>query len=1113
MTLMDICTMRKVNSIQVLRLAGLVLFAFFVADAFPAAFNSGLAAEPNEPYVAPASDDGERAISRIRTPAGLKLDLWAAEPMLANPVAISIDERGRIYVAETYRQKHGAEDNREHGHWLDDDLAAMTVEDRLAYFWKYLGERVWDYTREQDRIRLLEDCDGDGKADVSTVFAGGFNAVLEGIGAGVLARHGTVWYTNVPHLWLLRDEDGDGQADVRTPLHAGYGVRVAFRGHDLHGLTFGPDGRLYFSMGDRGLNVTTPEGRRLVCPDRGAVLRCNPDGSELEVFATGLRNPQELAFDQYGNLFTCDNNSDSGDKARWVYVVEEGDSGWRMSFQYLPDRGPWNREKLWHPQYEGQPAYIIPPIINLADGPSGLAFYPGVGLPEQYNNHFFLVDFRGAFANSGVRSFAVKPKGASFELVDSQEFLWSILATDVDFGPDGAMYVSDWVETWDGAGKGRIYRLTDPSAEQDAQIAEARALIRDGLSQRSDDELARLLAHPHRQVRLEAQFALAKRRDAAVNVLTHVAVKNDRQLARLHALWGLGQIGRKQKSVLRAVLPLLSDADSEVRSQAAKVLGDCEFAEAAAALAALLGDPEPRVRFFAAMAYGRMRRAGGVRPILEMLRENADRDLYLRHAAVVALSRTPFASDLVKAADDPSPALRMGVLLALRRSESREVALFLNDSESRIVEEAARAIHDVPIDDAMPQLAALAGRPGLSEATLYRVINANFRLGDASHAQALAAIAADAALSDAIRSEAVSALGDWATPSGRDRVLGSWRPLPKREAEPAATAFRAKIAGIFSGSARVAPVATRVAAKLEIKEVGPVLLKLLSDSEQAPQTRVEALEALAGLRDPKLPEAIERALEDAHAEVRVAGRKVFARLQPEAALTELEETLESGELIEKQSAFTLLGEIKGSKSQEMLIVWLDKALAGNLPVEFQLDLLEAAAKRPFPPIQKRLKDWKAAIGDDPLASRGFALAGGNPDRGRRVFFERSDLSCVRCHKINDRGGEVGPDLSKIGSQQKRDYLLEALVLPDKQIAKGFDPVVIVTESGKVHSGIIRQDDGKQIHLMTAEGSLVLIPKDEIDEQSRGRSAMPDDLIKKLSSSELRDLVEFLAQLK
>src|SRR5262249_20331448 len=148
-------------------------------------------------------------------------------------------------------------------------------------------------------------------------------------------------------------------------------VHVAFYGHDLHGLRLGPDGKLYFSIGDRGFNVQT-EQRTLAYPDTGAVLRCNPDGSDLEVFATGLRNPQELAFDQYGNLFTFDNNSDSGDKARVVFVVEGGDSGWRMAYQYIESpvsRGPWNAERLWEPQWAGQPASIVPPIANLGDGP------------------------------------------------------------------------------------------------------------------------------------------------------------------------------------------------------------------------------------------------------------------------------------------------------------------------------------------------------------------------------------------------------------------------------------------------------------------------------------------------------------------------------------------------------------------------------------------------------------------------------------------------------------------------------------------------------------------------------------------------------------------------
>src|SRR5207248_6197568 len=145
-------------------------------------------------------------------------------------------------------------------------------------------------------------------------------------------------------------------------------------------------------IGDRGFNVTTSDGRSLAVPDTGSVLRCNPDGTELEVFATGLRNPQELAFDAFGNLFTGDNNSDSGDRARWVYLVEGGDSGWRIGYQYLDTRGPWNAEKMWHKQWGEQAAFLVPPVENIANGPSGVTMYPGTGLPKEYAGRFFLSD-------------------------------------------------------------------------------------------------------------------------------------------------------------------------------------------------------------------------------------------------------------------------------------------------------------------------------------------------------------------------------------------------------------------------------------------------------------------------------------------------------------------------------------------------------------------------------------------------------------------------------------------------------------------------------------------------------------------------------------------------
>jgi quinoprotein glucose dehydrogenase len=165
---------------------------------------------PSTPKIAPASDEGERAMQGFKIPEGLKIDLWAAEPMLANPVAFTIDERGRVFVAESFRQEKGVEDDRAHGQWLETDIASRTVEDRLAMYKKYFGDKMDKFTREEDRITLLEDRSGKGKADTSSVFAGGFNEALDGTGASVLVRGGNVYYTCIPNVWLLRDTKGAG---------------------------------------------------------------------------------------------------------------------------------------------------------------------------------------------------------------------------------------------------------------------------------------------------------------------------------------------------------------------------------------------------------------------------------------------------------------------------------------------------------------------------------------------------------------------------------------------------------------------------------------------------------------------------------------------------------------------------------------------------------------------------------------------------------------------------------------------------------------------------------------------------------------------------------------
>lgn len=140
------------------------------------------------------------------------------------------------------------------------------------------------------------------------------------------------------------------------------------------------------------------------------------------------------------------------------------------------------------------------------------------------------------------------------------------------------------------------------------------------------------------------------------------------------------------------------------------------------------------------------------------------------------------------------------------------------------------------------------------------------------------------------------------------------------------------------------------------------------------------------------------------------------------------------------------------------------------------------------------------------------MFGGDAEAGKKVFFGRAELSCLRCHKVNGFGGEVGPELTGIGKKQTREYLLEAIVDPNKQIAKGYDTVVLAMNDGKVHTGILRHEDAKEVHLIDPDGRIIVVAVSEIAERNRGKSAMPEDLKKHMSLFELRDLVEYLAGL-
>lgn len=1126
------------------------LATFFIASICAIA---AAAQDPTyDPGIAAASAEGERAIGAFLPADGFAVELIAAEPLLANPVAFYVDHQGRFYVAETFRHHKGVSDMRGHRSWLVDDLAARTVEDRLIAMKKNLGNDFQTYSVEHDRVRYLVDEDGDGKMDRAEVFADGFNDALAGIGAGLLVDRGEVYFTCIPELWKLRDADGDGVSDSREVLSSGYGVHIGFLGHDLHGLRKGPDGRLYFSIGDRGVHIKTFDGHVVDEPDTGAVFRCFPDGTGLEIVHTGLRNPQELAFDNHGNLFTGDNNSDGGDQARWVWIVDGGDSGWRIGYQWVTapnSRGVWNAEKMWHPYHAGQPAHIVPPLDNIGAGPSGLTFYPGTGLPDRYADTFFMCDFRGAANISLIHAVRMAPKGAAFEVVSKEEFMKGMLATDADFGMNGGLYASDWTEGWDQPKKGRIYRIFAPGTEGDPSIAETKALLAEGMTARSVKALTSLLGHADQRVRFEAQWALADRGAEGRKALLRAAQNGSHPLARLHSVWGLWQRALAGEPAPE-LIALLEDDDREVRAQAAKVLGDVREAAAAAPLAAALNAQAPRLRFHFAVALGRLPRdpSGAARDaLLTMLRTNADEDAYLRHAGVMGLLGQTTTDELSGLAADPSPAVRVAAVLALRRLDNPDVASFLQDADAFVRSEAARAIHDEGIGAAMAALAAMdpaaAGADNASFAR--RVLNARFRLGGSEYTQALAEYAASEA-PDHLRAESLGHLALWTAPPALDRVTGAWRPMAAGDASAVRTAAAPVIARLTADeSAAVAQAAAELAGAYSMTEAADALFAAVENAGRTGEVRAAALRALAALGDKRTRAAVAIGRESGASVLRAEALSALSTIDPPAAVKALAAAADAGPLEERQSALAALGAMEHRAAHAALAQWMDRLLQGEAEPAIQLDILEAAKAAGTGELADRVAAYGgAADPDDPLAPYRWALEGGDPGEGMKVFFDEAAVSCQRCHVVEGRGGgEVGPELTHIAAGKDRAYLLAAIADPNRDIAQGYENVVLNLTNGTTVLGRLLSETADAIELevtlleedpfadpgdalphstvdVTAEGAVpgspaplprVTVNKADIAQRTKGLSSMPQGLADLLTPRQLRDLVAYLAE--
>jgi quinoprotein glucose dehydrogenase len=1093
------------------------------------------------------------AIAGMTIPDGSKATVVAdyKNQGVMSPTALALGEKGEIYVTETPRFRHGVPDNRDHLYWYLDDISSRSVEDRRKMYDKWKDKEpkasVKFLTEVADRVRVLSKPGADGKSATGSIFADGFNDIVDGPAAGVFAYEGSVFVACIPKIWALRDRNGDGKADKpeeREAMFDGFGVRVSFSGHDLNGFALGPDGRIYGTLGDRGLNLTTKEGKKYEYPDQGCVFRFDPDGSNFEIVHTGLRNPKEIAFDEYGNAFSVDNNSDQGDQARIVYIMDGADSGWAMGHQALhshhrqigmeehpPNR--WMEERMWAPLNDEQPSYILPPVANLTSGPSGLTYHPGAGFMEEEAGRFLICDYRGGAANSGIWSFKVEPDGAGMKLADSRQMNWGVAVTDAEYSWDGKLVVTDFIGGWTAHENGRVYSLEAEKPWRAKEAAAAAELIANGFEKRPSAALGLLLSHADMRVRLRAQLALTRKSDG-LEILGKAAKEGKDVLTRLHGVWGLGIIARRGAAVLPGMsddfvampgkniresarlqlVPLASDESPEVRAQVVRALGESGLSGDSLPLPRLLGDESPRVRAFAAIAAAHTKSKGAISSIWKMLEKNEDP--YIRHAGSYALSLLCEPRQIAALDQHADASVRLAGVIALRRMKDPMIAAFLQDADRKVATEALRGIHDAGIEEVRPLVAALLdNRPAdLTTMDWRRLLHSAFRLGDDANLRRVVAVVLDPKAPAPARAEAMRLVGIWSKPPLVDQSLGHVAPLPERDAAKVRDVLSPLLGALIKLDGKLAEPALALVGhyKLDLSSVDDTALKGLVMNAGLPgAARSEALELYSARKPAGLDALLGELAKGGDDDLAIGAIKRLAAGDPAVALEALKVATSGGSAHRQQEAWKIAADLKAPRVESLFAEALAKLKAKSGVSPSTLELLDAAAKRAEPSVKSALDDYKAAIAasTDPLAPYMGSLEGGDATKGAQIFESQPQAQCMRCHAAGGGhgGGDAGPSLVAVGKRGDSKFHLESLVNPGAKVAVGYGIVAVTLKGGKSVAGILLADTKDHVDV-DSSGKVLRVKKGDIESMTPPVSAMPP-MGSLVTATELRDLVAWL----
>jgi putative heme-binding domain-containing protein len=973
------------------------------------------------------SPDPVAELAAMQVADGYEVNLFAADPLITKPLQMNFDPQGRLWVSSS-----------------------------SVYPQIKPGEVA------NDTVTILEDRDGDGRADAHTVFADGLL-----MPTAVQPGDGGVYVANSTEFLHLSDTDGDGKADSRRVVLSGFGAEDTH--HIIHTFRYGPDARLYFNQSIYiHSHIETPHGVRRL--NAGGIWRFAPESLALDVFARGWVNTWGHAFDRWGRSLVTDGAGGEG-----IYYGFPGAA-------YQTAAGT---PRILHGMNPGSPKYC------------GLEIIDGRHLPDDAQGQLITNDFR---ANRVCR-FRLTDQGSGFaseklpDLIHSQRVTFRPI--DVKMGPDGAIYIADWYNPIIQHGEvdfrderrdrthGRIWRVT----------AKGRPVLpRIDFTKLSTPELLGHLKSPESYARDMAKRVLfARGSEAVVPELSKWlqsldSLDPDFERLRLEALRLRQGLDRGSQHDIDAGLlkAVLASPDARARAAATRIV--CDWADRLDApvelLAPAVDDPSALVRLEGVRALATL---GG------------------RRAAELALHAVDHERD---------DALDYAVWLAAR--ETKEAWLpavldgtFTDDGRfGRVIFAVAAA----EAAGAVPRIVTLLKDGKITDADRQAALSAISKLGNPDQLRVVFDVVISPTTSPA---QATTLLGDLLDSHRRHRVVptGDVSAIEKLVMSPddacAARAIEAtaawqvtaateELAGIAESGSRSLTVRNAAIAALGGLPGGPpraALLKLCNAPGNDDGFKAAAIAALvprSGTDAAAQAVAFLGTARDAKARTVVFQAFLKAKDGASALAAALDRSLSplsADAAKDGQQAVSASGRQEPALTQALAAAITRVSAAGTQP---------AASPHAMDPAA--LDAFVSLVRDKADASRGAAI------------YARENLKCVTCHRIGDAGGRVGPNLTAIGASSPLDYVIDSLLYPAKNVKEGYNTVVVQTADGQVLTGIQVTRSDAELVLRDATGKEMKIPTADIDEESAGTSLMPAGLIDGLSREELADLVRYLSEL-